>query len=370
MKSSGTPPNVETANIDYLERARMLFRTCTADGLLRHAIDTQFGGFGDGFQELCEAHAALGLHTRDPGLLLAINAHLWGAVFPLLRFGTQDQKLYWLPGLLSGAKIGGHAITEPGAGSDINAMVSTSFATDNGYRLNGHKRYITNTPLADILVVYARDEDSSLLSAFLVTRTDPGAEFRIGPTVKGSRTATMGDVVLSGCEIGKDRLLGKRGAGALMVQLALEHERAFIFAGITGIMDWQLKQAIDYARDRPAAGGYLADMQGVTHRIADMQLRLETVRLWIRECAKLRDENKRITLASAQTKLYSGEAFLRSSLDTAHVLGAHGLEGELPDLVLDAMAGRLLSGSSEIQKNIIAAMLGLVERKTHSIGIS
>lgn len=174
----------------------------------------------------------------------------------------------------------------------------------------------------------------------------------------------MGDVVLSGCDIAADRLLGKRGAGALMVQLALEHERAFVFAGITGIMCWQLNQVIDYARTRPAAGGYLAELQGVTHRIAEMQLRLDTVRLWIRECARLLDEGKRITLASAETKLYSAEAFLHSSLDAAHILGAHGMEGELPGLVHDAMAGRLLSGSSEIQKNIIAAMLGLGEHRT------
>ena len=149
-----------------------------------------------------------------------------------------------------------------------------------------------------------------------------------------------------------------------MIQLALEHERAFIFAGITGAMHWQLQRAIGYARSRPAGSGYLAGMQAVTHRIADMQLRLDTTRLWIRECARLLDDGKRITLASAQAKLYASEAFLQSSLDAAHILGASGLEGELPGLVHDAMAGRLLSGSSEIQKNIIAAMLGLGARKS------
>jgi alkylation response protein AidB-like acyl-CoA dehydrogenase len=332
--------------------------------LLRHAVNEQYGGLGDSFRSLIRAHSELGLRTRDPGLLLAINAHLWGVVFPLLRFGTAQQQQDWLSGLLGGELIGGHAITEPQAGSDLNALLSTAVATKDGYRLQGHKRYITNAPLADVLVVYAKHEGASSLSAFMVSRDDPGVEFRYGSGIKGCATASIGDVVLSDCEIPAERLLGKPGAGAVMLQLALEHERAFVFAGITGVMQWQLQRVTEYARSRSAGSDYLSGVQAVTHRIADMRLRLDTARLWIRECARLLDDGKRITLASAQAKLYASEAFLQSSLDAAHLLGASGLESELPGLVHDAMAGRLLSGSSEIQKNIIAAMLGLSPRKS------
>jgi alkylation response protein AidB-like acyl-CoA dehydrogenase len=359
MMFPDTVPALGPADNDSQKLARERFLACADSGLLCHAIDAQYGGLGDGFQGLSEAHTELGLRTRDPGLLLAINAHLWGAVFPLLRFGTEQQKQGWLPGLLGGELIGGHAISEPQAGSDISALVTTAIATKGGYQLQGHKRYITNAPLADVLVVYAREEGTSSLSAFVVRRDDKGVKFLSGSAVKGFATATMGDVVLSGCDLPTERLLGKQGAGAVMVQLALERERAFIFAGMTGVMQWQLQHVIKYARSRSVGGGYLADLQGVTHRIADMQLRLETARLWICECARLLDDGKRITLASAQAKLYASEAFLQSSLDAAHIMGASGLEGELPGLVHDAMAGRLLSGSSEIQKNIIAVMLGL-----------
>jgi alkylation response protein AidB-like acyl-CoA dehydrogenase len=359
MTFSDTVPGLGPADDDSQELARERFLACAGSGLLCHAVDVEYGGLGDGFHALVEAHAELGLRTRDPGLLLAINAHLWGMVFPLLRFGTEQQKQEWLPGLLGGELIGGHAITEPQAGSDINALATTVVAVKGGYRLQGNKRYITNAPLADVLVVYAREEAGASLSALMVKRDDQGVEFRKGTAVRGCATASMGDVVLTDCEIPAERLLGKQGAGAVMIQLALERERAFIFAGMTGVMHWQLQHVIKYARSRPAGNGYLADVQGVTHRIADMQLRLETARLWIRECARLLDGGKRITLASAQAKLYASEAFLQSSLGAAHILGARGMEGELPGLVHDAMAGRLLSGSSEIQKNIIAAMLGL-----------
>jgi alkylation response protein AidB-like acyl-CoA dehydrogenase len=363
MMYSATVPELGPAANNLLQSAQARFVACAASGLLRHAVNPQYGGHGDSFQSLCDAHAELGRRTRDPGLLLAINAHLWGVVFPLLRFGSEPQKQAWLPGLLSGELIGGHAITEPQAGSDIDALVTTAVAVNGGYRLQGNKRYITNTPLADVLVVYAREEGQASLSAFMVKREDQGVEFRDGPVVKGCATATMGDVVLSGCEIPAERMLGKQGAGAIMIQLALELERAFIFAGITGVMHWQLMHVIKYVRSRPAGSGYLAGVQAVTHRIADMQLRLDTTRLWVHECARLLDAGKRITLASAEAKLYASEAFLQSSLDTTHILGATGLEDELPGLVHDAMAGRLFSGSSEIQKNIIAAMLGLGARK-------
>jgi len=363
MTFSNTVPELEPANDDSQKSARIRFLDCATSGLLRHAVDTQYGGLGDNFQALSVTHEELGLRTRDPGLLLAINAHLWGVVFPLLRFGTEQQKQDWLPGLLGGELVGGHAITEPQAGSDINALDTMAVAVKGGYRLQGHKRYITNAPMADVLVVYAKEEGGSSLSAFMVRRDDPGVEFSNGLGIKGFATATIGDVVLSGCDIPADRLLGKQGAGGVMIQLAMEHERAFVFAGISGVMRWQLKRAVEYARTRPAGSGYLAGVQAVTHRIADMQLRLDTTRLWISECARLLDEGKRITLASAQAKLYASEAFLQSSLDAAHILGACGMEGVLPVLVHDAMAGRLLSGSSEIQKNIIAAMLGLGARK-------
>lgn len=347
-----------------LEQARERFGACAAAGVLRHALPETAGGHGTSFKTLVAIHEQLGADTRDPGLVLAINAHLWGAVFPLLRFGSAQQQARWLPPLLDGSLIGGHAITEPQAGSDTRALQTAAADSGEGFLLNGHKRYITNTPLASLMVVYAQEPAATGISAFLVTPDDKGAAFRNGPAVKGCATAGMGDILLHDCLLPRDRRLGAAGAGGTMIQLALELERAMIFAGMTGVMTWQLKTVVDYTRKRRAGGGYLCEAQGIAHRIAEMKLRLETSRLWINRCAERLDSGKRITLESAQTKLYASEAFLQSSLDAAHILGAAGLEGELPGLVQDAMAGRLMSGSSEIQKNIIAAMLGLTGRKS------
>jgi alkylation response protein AidB-like acyl-CoA dehydrogenase len=355
---AGLEPVVGTPSFEVI-RAR--FRRVAATGALRHALPTAFGGHGDSFHALYRSHRRLGLVGRDPGLVLMVNAHLWGAVFPILRQGSEAQRALFLPPLLRGDWLAGHAITEPGCGTDIQAMSTRAEPVADGYRLTGEKRYITNAPLADWLVVHAKLEDR--ITAFLVARDDPGCRFTDQHRLQACRGSTTGAVVLNDCAIGADRLLGKPGAGERILQQALEFERAFLFAGIAGVMEWQLDQAIARSRKRRSGGVHLGRHQAIAHRIADMKLRLDTVDLWLGECARLADAGQRLTLTAAQTKLLAAEAFLQSSLDAVHIFGALGLEDEagLASLVQDALASRLFSGSAEVQKNIIAALLGTGE---------
>lgn len=343
-----------------LDAAQILarFRAVADTGGLRHAVPAQHGGLGDGFAELCQAHRRLGQASRDPGLVLMVNAHLWGALFPILLYGDQAQRADLLPNLLAGRWLGGHAITEPSCGSDTQAMQSRAERDGAGFVLDGEKRYITNVPLADWLVVYAKLEGR--ITAFLVSREDAGCRFVADGSLDACRGSATGSVLLRDCRLAPGRLLGKAGAGAQMLQKALEYERAFVFAGIAGIMAWQLEQAVRHSRERGSGGVHLGKHQAISHRIADMKLRLDTLDLWLGECARLADAGQRLALASAQTKLYAAEAFLQSSLDAVQIFGAAGLEREagLAGLVQDALAGRLFSGSSEVQKNLIAGLLG------------
>ena len=337
------------------------FLYCARQGLFKHAIPANRGGNGNRFADLVTTHETLGKACKDTGLLLSINAHLWGTLFPLLNYGNAQQQEIYSHKLMTGRLVGGHAITEIQAGSDLNALAMTAVLTEEGFLLNGHKRFITNTPIADLLVVYARLDNK--LSAFIVHNDDTGANFLDSPQVSGCQSATMGDVVLENCLIPLSRQLGKTGAGNMMIQQALELERAFIFAGISGVMEWQLDSVIKFSRERKVNGTHLGKNQAISHKIAEMKLRLDTIKLWVNECARLKDNNKRIILASAQTKLFAAEAFLQSSLDAVHILGSNGLITDSPmaGLVSDALASRLFSGSSEIQKNIIAALLGTGE---------
>lgn len=361
-KTMNTPPEFSELSpyVDPRDQAQILSRFCTiaAQGALRNALPKDFGGFGDGFAALCQTHRQLGKAGRDPGLLLMVNAHLWGTVFPVLLYGTDTQKQQFLPKLISGDWLGGHAITEPSCGSDVQAMTSHAERTEQGFILTGEKRYITNVPLADWLVVYAKLDGK--ITAFLVSSQDQGCTFSNVGSLHACRGSVTGSVILADCKIDTDRLLGKAGAGAQMIQKALEYERAFVFAGIAGIMQWQLDEVVRHSRDRRSGGVHLGKHQAISHRIADMKLRLDTIELWLNECARLCDAGQRLTMASAQTKLYAAEAFLQSSLDAVQIMGAAGLEpgNTMAELVQDALAGRLFSGSSEVQKNLIAALLG------------
>ena len=351
--------NLPSAGDTTASRQRFLYYA--RQGLLKHAIPANRGGNGNRFADLVNAHEALGKACKDTGLLLSINAHLWGALFPLLNYGNARQQGIYVHNLMNGRLVGGHAITETQAGFDLNALAMTAVHTEEGFLLNGHKRFITNTPIADLLVVYARLDNK--LSAFIVQCDDEGANFLDSPQVSGCRSATMGDVILENCLLPHNRQLGKTGSGNMMIQHALELERAFIFAGICGVMDWQLECVIKFSRERKINGAHLGKHQAISHKIAEMKLRLDTIRLWVNECARLKDNNKRITLASAQTKLFAAEAFLQSSLDAVQIFGSSGLIEDSPmaGLISDALASRLFSGSSEIQKNIIAALLGTGE---------
>jgi alkylation response protein AidB-like acyl-CoA dehydrogenase len=340
------------------EQIRSRFQAVAELDVLRHALPQHFGGLGDSFFDLYQTHRQLGEASRDSGLVLMVNAHLWGAVFPVFLYGDEMQRDRFLPSLLSGLWLGGHAITEPSCGSDVQAMTSCAVRDGDGFILSGEKRYITNVPLADWLVVYAKLEGR--ITAFLVSRNDPGCKFSREGALDACLGSATGSVMLEDCRLDSGRLLGKAGAGAQMIQKALEYERAFVFAGIAGIMDWQLIESVRHSRERLSGGVHLGRHQAISHRIADMKLRLDTIDLWIKECARLCDEGQRLTLASAQTKLYAAEAFLQSSLDAVQIVGAAALgQGSvMAGLVQDALSSRLFSGSSEIQKNLIAGLLG------------
>lgn len=348
-------------------QARKRFLWCAESGLLKHAVPQDNGGYGDGFMELCKVYQQLGRTTLDTSLIISLHAHIWGSIFPILRFGSDEQKKM-LPALMDGTIIAGHAITEPDAGSDVGAMKTTAISSDNGYILNGHKRYITNAAIADLILVYAVMD--TRIAAFFVKKNDAGAEFINGHRVTPFGMSPIGEVILNNCAIPKNRILGssdgEQSIGSMIIQYCLELERAFLFSGVLGVMQWQLDEVVKYAKRRIIHNEPLGSNQAVSHRIAEMKLRLDILNLLIYNCANLKDNRRRITLESSEVKLYASEVFLASSLDAVQIMGSKGIEvaEKMGTFVQDALAGRIFSGSSEIQKNIIAALLGV--RKKHS----
>jgi alkylation response protein AidB-like acyl-CoA dehydrogenase len=351
--------NTHELNEDDLQDSWYRFKLCSDSGLLLHAIPSLYGGNGDTFHTLCKAYEALGFFTRDPGLIISLQAHLWGIVFPIILYGTEEQKQKYIPSLIEGETIGGYAITEPDTGGGVTGLNATATKTSTGYTLNAHKRFITNAPIAKYILVYAYIEKD--LCAFIVDVNDDGVEFYDVIATEGLITSPMGDVVLENCTIPEDRLVGSIGEGKAMAKFTREMIRSFIFSGIIGLMKWQLEQVSLYVNQRESNGSRLSTNQSVTHKIAEMRIRLDTMKLWIKRCAYLKDNNEAITLNSAQAKIYCSDAFLQSSLDTVQLMGAMGLSPHhyFIQWIEDALALRMLSGPDEIHKNLIAKHLGL-----------
>lgn len=344
--------------------SRKLWQECADFGIQGLPVPEEFGGQGADLLTTSLVMEALGESCRDGGLLFSLNAHLWSAALPLLEFGDGRQKARYLPGMCDGSVIAVHAITEDGAGSDAMALATTARREGDGYVLDGTKHFITNAPEADLFIVFAT-VDRALgwagVTAFLVPRETPGLLAGHGVDKLGLRTSPTGEVVLRNCRVPADAVLGAPGAGMAVFDHAMRLERAFIMASAVGMMQHQLNACTAHVKGRKQFGKPIADFQAVSHRLADMKVRLDAGRLLSRRAAWLADRGELETPDASVVKLFLSEAYLQSSLDTLQLHGGYGFMTEAGwgrDL-RDAVGGRIYSGTNEMQRNIIASHLTL-----------
>jgi alkylation response protein AidB-like acyl-CoA dehydrogenase len=346
--------------------SRELWQKCAQFGLLGLPIPVEYGGQGQDLLTTIVAMEALGRGCRDNGLIFSLNAQMWACQMPLLRYGTETQKQEWLPKLVSGEAIGAHAITEPGAGSDVFSLTSRAEPIDDGYRLNGVKTFSTNAPLADLVLAFAYIDRSAenkpkLLTSFLVPRGTPGMSFGQPMNKMGLRTSPMGEVVFDDCCVPESARLGPEGVGAAIFNSAMEWERACIFASHVGAMERLLEDCISYARSRRQFGKPIAKFESIANKIADMKVALEASRLLLYYAGWLHGRGKNTVMESAIAKLFVSENHVRVALDALQLFGGYGYMQEYPieREVRDALSGTLYSGTSEMQRKIIARCLRL-----------
>lgn len=357
-------------NADLVERdhearfSREAWQKCADLGLLGLPVSEAYGGSGSDILTTMLAFEGLGYGCADNGLIFSLNAQLWAVETPLERFGTEEQKHRYLPALCGGSMLGGHAMSEPGSGSDAFALATTARETASGYVLTGSKTFVTNGPVADVFLVFATTNPKrgfAALCAFLVDRDTPGLSVGRNLSKMGLRTSPMSELFLDECEVPRGQLLGRPGAGMAIFDASMRLERGCILASCVGTMERQLERSVAYVKERRQFGQPVGDFQAVSHRIVDMKLRLETSRLLLYHLAWQIDGGASPSLEAALTKLHVAESFLSSSLDAVQIHGGYGYmtEYELERDVRDAVASRLYSGTSEIQRNIVARALGL-----------
>ncbi len=359
-----------TLSSDMIERDksahfdRVAWRHCAEFGVLGMPVPQEYGGLGLGLTELLAVMEGLGTGTRDQGLLFSLNAHLWTNTIPILEYGTEAQRRKYLPGLCDGSLVGANAASEPDAGSDIFSMRTRATRDGDHYVLNGAKTFVTNAPVADLFVAYATLNPAlgtMGITGFIIERDRPGLAISRKLDKMGLRTSPMAEVIFEECRIPVEQRLGREGRGVAVFESSMEWERGCILASCLGVMRRQLADCVTYARQRKQFGKPIGKYQSVANRLVDMKVRLDTCRPLVYRIGALKDAKKDATMEAAVAKLYVSDCFVKSSLDAVQIFGGYGYmtEQQVERDLRDAVGSTLYSGTSEIQRNIIARGLGL-----------
>lgn len=343
-----------------------LWKQCADFGLLSMSVPAQFNTTGQDTDLVSGAVAmeALGHACRDNGLTYALATHMWTVQHPIATYGSDAVKEQYLPAMSRGELLGAHAITEPEAGSDHAAITTVAERVEGGYRLVGQKRFITFAPIADVALILATvdpDQGRWGLTSFLVETSADGCERSTQWDKMGLRSVPMGDLVFDGCFVPETHRLGPEGAGGSIAAASLGRERAFIVATNVGAMQRQIEESVEYAQNRRQFGQPIGKFQAVSNRIADMRLSLETARLLLYKVIWMIEQGEDVTMEAALLKLHLSESFVESSLDSIRILGGRGYlaESGVERDLRDAVGGLIYAGTSDIQRVIVARMMGL-----------
>lgn len=343
---------------------RDLWERCGSFGVLGLPVPEELGGSSHDVLSTTLAMEALGYGCRDHGLLFSMHAHMWAVVTPILAFGSAEQKARYVPGLADGSRIGAHGISEPESGSDAYAMRTRAVRDGDSYVLNGTKTFVTNAPVGDLFVIFATVNPKRGMwgiTAFLVDKGTPGLGVSKPFHKLGLRTSPMGEVILDDCRVPVGARLGAEGQGATIFNHSMGWERSCILGSQVGRMEWQLERCVSYAKERQQFGKPIGNFQLVAAKLADMTVRLETSRLLLYRAAWQVLSGGDAAMDAAIAKLYISEAAVTSALDAVQLYGGYGYmeEYDAARELRDAVGGTLYSGTSEIQRMLIARHLGL-----------
>ncbi|MGP4020932.1 acyl-CoA dehydrogenase family protein [Saccharopolyspora sp. 5N708] len=333
-------------------------------GLLGLPLGEQWGGLGQDLLTTMYVLEGLGEGCRDGGLNFCVSTHLVSTGVAVQRFGTPELRDRYLPGVCSGETIGAHAITEPEGGSDALNMRTRAERDGDDFVLTGTKAFVSNGPIADLVVVYARTGRTAgplSTTAFLVERDAPGVHLAPAEPTMGLRTSPLGSLHLDGCRVPATNVLGRIGGGFLVLDHVMKWEILCSFVISAGAMRHRLDRCVQHARQRKQFGVPIGSHQAISHRLVEMEIALRTARSWLYDTAVRFAAGENVTTDIAIAKLVTSEANVSSALAAVQVLGGAGflVESGIEKELRDAVGGTIYSGTSEIQRNRIAAMLGL-----------
>ncbi|MEW6557605.1 MAG: acyl-CoA dehydrogenase family protein [Elusimicrobiota bacterium] len=320
-------------------------------------IPQEYGGFGGGVMELCLAVEEL--CKVDGGIALALAATALGT-FPIILFGTDEQKKKYLPRIAKGEILTAFGLTEPEAGSDAGATKTTAKKEGDYYILNGTKCFITNGGVAEVYTIIAitdKTKGSRGASAFIVEKGTPGFSFGKKENKMGIRASATCELIFQDCKVPKENLLGKEGAGFIVAMKTLDQSRPGVAAQALGIASGALDEAVEYAKTRKQFGHPISSFQAIQHILADMATEIEAARALVYSVARAIDRgDKDISGASAMCKLFASDVAMKVTTDAVQIFGGYGYMKEYPaeKMMRDAKITQIYEGTNQIQRNVIA----------------
>ncbi len=346
------------------EQFRAAFRDLGEFGALGLCIDESLGGMGLDSLTSARTIQALGEGCSDLGLIFSASAHLFACVVPIAEHASPELAHRVVPKLCRGEWIGANAITEAEAGSDIASMRATARREGDTYILDGVKSYVTNGPLADVVLVYATVDPSRGfmgLTGFVVERDRPGIAIGERFETMGLDSSPISSIYFDGCRIPVGNRLGDEGSGSKVFAESMHFERTCLLAAWVGAMDRQLALVLEHARERRQFRRPIGKFQAISHKIVDMKLRLESARLLLYQACWARDRGETATISVALAKLAISESAVQNALDAIQIFGGAGymVEMGIERALRDAVPTTIFSGTSEVQRDLIATGLGL-----------
>ena len=335
---------------------RELWPEMGALGLHGITVDEEYGGVGLGYLEHCVAMEEISRASAAVGLSYGAHSNL--CVNQLSRNGNAEQKKKYLPKLISGAHVGALAMSEPGAGSDVVSMRTRADKKGDRYVLNGSKMWITNGPVADTLVVYAKTDRTAGargITAFIVEKGMAG----FAPAQKldklGMRGSDTSELVFTDCEVPEDNVLGAVGNGVNVLMSGLDYERVVLAAGPLGIMQACMDVVIPYVHERQQFGQAIGRFQLVQAKLADMYVTMNAAKSYVYTVAKACDEGRTTREDAAGAILYAAERATWMALEAIQCLGGNGYINDYPTgrLLRDAKLYEIGAGTSEIRRMLI-----------------
>ena len=278
------------------------------------AIPEEYGGSGGDF--LMAALVARAIGRANSGISMSFGAHLNLCAHNILRNGTERQKQKYLPDLASAEMIGGLGLTEPNAGSDAMGIQTTARSVDGGYLLNGTKVFITNGPIADLLIVYAKtnpEAGSRGITAFIFETNTPGYHVARKLEKLGMHGSPTGELVFEDAFVPEENVLGKVNEGFKVVMSGLDLERAFFAVSMVGGLEAALEVSLKYAKEREQFGQPIANFQLIQAKLADMYTDLEAARLMAHRSMWLAQQGKRVSKEAAAALLFTARAAMRAA---------------------------------------------------------